>query len=159
MTMDERKNAIRDLEDRKQADIEARNQLLENLGETLFRRIGDGNPFSDLESQEGGGENPGAILGEYRRLQKEIADSAGIIKGLEEDIIKLKELEGKIFTREEERSRLEKELEEVYTRLGKALLSASGLGTPTDWNEVKGASPLEELLSRSSSISRIERLP
>jgi hypothetical protein len=115
--MDERKKQIRELEDKKRADIAARGQLLERLGETLFQRIGEGEPFPQAS-----GDTPGGILAEYRKLQKEIADSADSIKGLEADILKLKELEGEIFAKEEEHSRLEKELGEVYIRLGKALL-------------------------------------
>jgi hypothetical protein len=59
--MDERKSVIKDLEEKKGILIDTRNRLLEGLGETLFQRIGEGEPFSD--GQSGG---PGVILAEYR---------------------------------------------------------------------------------------------
>ena len=116
--MDERKKIIRELEDRKRTDIEARSRLLEGLGETMLQRIGEGEPFPATAD----GQTPGGILADYRKLQKEIADSAALIKGLEEDTLKLKALEGEIFAKEEEHSQLEKELGEIYVQLGKALI-------------------------------------
>jgi chromosome segregation ATPase len=117
--MDERKNIIRDLEVKNQADHKARNQLLEGLGEGMFQKIGDDEPF--LEHTK---NSPGGILAEYRRLQGEIAESALAIKSLEADALKFKELEDEISAKEKEVSRFEKELEEVHVRLGKALLEA-----------------------------------
>ena len=157
MPMDERKNNIKDLEGKKHADIEARNRLLECLGEALLQRIGEGEPFT-----ENSGDTPGALLAEYRVLQKEIAESADMIKSLEKEILQLKELEEAISAKEAEKSRLEEELGEAHSRLGKALLEdpdfhdASGLSrrqeesllAKIDEQEVK----LEELEEREGGI-------
>jgi len=117
--MDERKSIIKDLEAKKRILNDARNHLLEGLGESLFQRIGDEEPFSD--SQAG---SAGAVLLEYRGMQKEIADSTGAIKSLELDIIRLKELEGRIAAIETEQSLLKGELVQVHVRIGMAVLGA-----------------------------------
>ena len=126
--MDDRKKIIRELEDKKYSDTEARNELLAGLGETLLQRMGENEDFP-----EGSESTPGSEVGilareaaEYRRIQKEIAESADLIRELEADILKLKDLEGRIFTAEEEHARLEKELRDLYMRLGKGLLADSG---------------------------------
>ena len=117
MLMDERKTIIRELEEKKRANTEARGRLLEGLGEALIQRMGEEDTFP---------ATAGEILTEYRRLRKEIADSAETIKGLEADILRLKELEDEISAKEEENSRLTKEFGEACTRLGKELLSGQG---------------------------------
>ncbi|MDR0496254.1 MAG: hypothetical protein LBH42_01415 [Treponema sp.] len=117
--MDDRKAVIRELEEKNRADTEARKRLFERLGETLIQRIGEGAPFL-----ENAGETPGGLLAEYRKLLKDIAESEDIIKSLEADIHRLKELEEEISGKEGELSRLRKELDEVNGRLGKALLEA-----------------------------------
>jgi hypothetical protein len=117
--MDERKSIIKDLEGKKRILIDTRNRLLEGLGEALFQKIGDGEPFSD--SQAG---SAGAVLLEYRGMQKEIADSTGSIKSLELDIIRLKELEGRVAAIETEQSLLKGELAQLHVRIGMAALGA-----------------------------------
>ena len=119
--MEDKKAAIRELEEKNRADAADRRRLFEKLGGVLFRKIGEEEPFS-----ENSGETPGGILAEYRRLQGEIAESEDIIRSLEADISRLKELEEEITGKEEELSRFEKELEEVNMQLGKALLGAPG---------------------------------
>lgn len=116
--MDARKTTIKELEGKKQADFEARKRLLEGLGETLFQRIGSENPFT-----ESVGNTPGGLLTEYRRLHKEIAESAEMIKFLENEILKLKELEKAISEKEAEKSRIDLALAEVHTMLGLALFN------------------------------------
>ena len=120
--MDERKNNIRELEEKNSADSEARKLLLEGLGETLISRIGEEEPFRGKAGTIPGVDTPGAVLEEYRQLQKEIAESSGIITSLEADSLKLKELEAVISEKEKELSRFEKEREEVNANLGKLLL-------------------------------------
>jgi len=110
--MDNRKTKIKDLETKKTADTRTRNKLLEELGGALFGRIGEGESLS--------GDAAG-VLTEYRGLQKDIADSEDIIKSLEEEVSKLKELEEAISVREDEKSRLDKELDEAYAGIGKIL--------------------------------------
>ena len=115
--MDERNRLIRELENRKNSDTEARNRLLEGLGQGLIQRIGKEEPF--MENPPG---TPGAVLMEFRELEREIAESEDIIKSLEGDIQRLKELEAAISAKEEDESRIAKELEEIQFQLGKALL-------------------------------------
>ena len=135
--MDERKKTIRELEDKMMAGTEARNRLFEGLGEALFVKIGDGTPFP-----EESGNTPGGILADYRTLQKEVAESEEIIKGLEADVVRLKELEESIFLKEKDQSLLEKELDGIHTQLGKTLLKDSD-----DVNDVS-KSQEEDLLAR-----------
>ena len=118
----DRKSSIRELEDKKRLLREARNRLLEGLGETLLLRVGEETPFPDAQ-----GDSPAAVLAEYRRLQREIAESVGMIKSLEADIVRLKELEEIISAREEEESLLEKELDRLYVSLGMVLLQEPDL--------------------------------
>jgi len=120
--MDERKTVIKELEEKKKTLAEDRNRLLQGLGETLLQRIGDAEPFSD--TQVG---SPGAVLAEYRRMQKEIADSTAAIRSLELDILRLKELEERITAIEGEQSLLKGELAAVHTRIGMAALKAPDL--------------------------------
>jgi len=115
--MDERKSTIRLLEEKNKSDTEERNRLLEGLGETLLTGTGEGElPLFNS------GDRPGAVLVEYRRLQKEIAEAMVSIKSTEAAIKRLKELEEAISGVEEDCSRLEKKLGEVHIELGKALL-------------------------------------
>ena len=119
--MDERKNIIRELEEKKNADTEERNRLLEALGETLIKRIGETEPFTE-KADGSSGDTPGTVLEEYRLIQKEVAVSTEIIKSLEADTQKLKEVETEISEKEKEKTRVEKELEEAAGTLGKQLL-------------------------------------
>jgi len=116
--MDERKSIIRELEEKKRADTEARDRLLGGLGETLIKKMEEGGSFP---------ESAGGILAEYRGLRNEIAVSGDTIKSLEAEGLRLKELEDGISAKEGELSRLTKDFVEACTRLGKALLGA-GLG-------------------------------
>ena len=115
--MEEGRNKIRDLETKISSDSKTRNQLLEGLGEAVFNRIGDKEPFTNESA-----DAPGVVLAEYRKLQKEIDESYELIKTLEKEVLRLKELEDTIFAREQEKSRFEDELEGVHADLGKALL-------------------------------------
>ena len=124
--MDDRKSLIKELEEKKKTLAEERNSLLQGLGETLLQRIGDAEPFSD--SQAGG---PGAVLAEYRRMKKEIAESNDGIKSLELDNIRLKELEERISAIENEQSQLKEELAQAHTSIGKATLNAQDLNDIT----------------------------
>ena len=128
--MDDRKSIIRELEDRKKADTETRNRLLEGLGETLLLRIGEWEPFLGSSPQaETGGEKPGVILTEFRKHKKDIAESEENIRAIEAAIQRFKELEESISGKTEELSRLEKSLEGVYVKLGKELLAVPGEDT------------------------------
>ena len=116
--MDERKNTIKELEEKKRTLSELRSRLFEGLGEALIQRIGEEEPF--LENT---GDKPGGILTDYRKLQNEISESNEKIKVLEADAQKLKDIEVEISEKESEKFQLSKELEDVNVRLGKALLA------------------------------------
>ena len=146
--MDERRNNIRDLEAKKSSDTKTRDQLLEGLGEILFRRIGDGEPFTN-----DAGDEPGVLLAEYRKLHKEIDDSSKLILSLEKEVLRLKELEETISAREEEKTRLEGELEEVHAGLGKALLEDPDFIDPTGVVKRQEEALLDRISSEESSIS------
>ena len=118
--MEDRRAIIRELEDKNKADTQAVNKLYEDLGEALFQRIGEGEPFADGE-----GDSPGGILAEFRKLHSEIAESRDIIKSLEGDIQRLKELEAEISEKETEQTRLENEFDEVNVQLGKFLMETA----------------------------------
>jgi hypothetical protein len=120
--MDDRRSVIKELEEKKRTLAESRNRLLQGLGETLIQRIGEGEPFPDSQADGSGG--PGAVLAEYRRMKKEIAESDSAIKSLELDIIRLKEIEERISAIEGEQSLLKGELAPVQVRIGMAVLNA-----------------------------------
>lgn len=152
--MDERKTVIRELEGKKKADIEARNRLLEGLGLALLQRIGEEYTFEDTShpSQDSSGDTPGVILAEYRGLQREIAESMDIIKSLEADIQRLKELEEEISTGEEEKSRLERELADIHVRIGKAFLEAAG------FDDLAGSSRQQEKILQAKIDEQEKKL-
>jgi chromosome segregation ATPase len=110
ITMDNRKKQIDDLEKQKRENRASLDVLLAHLGEGLLGRIGEGAEpaFEDI--------------GEYRRLQREIADSGAAIQKVEEQIRQFRELEEKIEQREREDSARSKELAGLYGRLGRLLL-------------------------------------
>jgi len=120
--MDERRNIIREYEKKTIADTAERNRLLADLGKTLLQRIADDEPFPKET-----GNTPGAVLADYRLLQKEAAETAENIKSLEEDLLLLKDLDQKISSGAEEQAGLEKELAEDYVQFGKLLLELPGL--------------------------------
>jgi len=123
--MDERKKNIAEMTEKNRSDSEARNRLLEGLGENLLRKIGEEEPFTGNS-----GNTLGGVLTEYRRLQKDNAESVEIIRSLEEDAGKLKEVEQKIGDVEGKKAGLENDFSEACALLGKALL-----GTP-DFNDL-----------------------
>jgi chromosome segregation ATPase len=127
--MDERKRSIRELETKRLQDLEGRDLLLGNLGETLIRRLeGKKRPARNLPAKEPdnpeAGDSPAGALGEYQRLLKEIADSGELIKTIEEEIQKLKELEDQINAKEEENSACVKELAGLYEQIGGLVLGS-----------------------------------
>ena len=127
--MEDRRNIIKDIEEKKRADVDARNRLLEGLGETLLGRIGEDDPFSSSSAEA----PPRSILLEYRRLQNELSESNDIIKSLNDDILRIKELEEKISVREDEYAELERELIDIYTQFGKLLLGEQNIDGSGDY--------------------------
>ena len=149
-TMDNRKSKIKELETKKASDTKARNKLLEELGDALFARIGDNEPFIDSGAAAD-------ALTEYRGLQKDIADSADIIKSLDEEVIKLKELEEAISVREEEKARLDKELEEVHVGLGKALFEDPDFHDATGTSRRQEENLLDKIKEQESKLEELDK--
>ncbi|MCL2601845.1 MAG: hypothetical protein FWD91_03430 [Treponema sp.] len=117
--MDERKAVIRDLEEKKRTDTDARNRMLEELGEVLIGKLNDGHFYT---------EAIGAIFAEYDEFKKEIAGAEEAIKALEADNLQMKELDDTISSGEAKHSQLTKELSEVCGVLGKALSQTQVFG-------------------------------
>jgi chromosome segregation ATPase len=105
--MDERKRTIGELELKKKESLRSLGAAYEDFGETLFGRAG------------GEEDLLGADSGEYLRLQKEIADSEGLIKLAEADTRRLKELEGEILAKEREHGALASEIQVAAANLGR----------------------------------------
>ncbi|MCL2006464.1 MAG: hypothetical protein FWG77_00100 [Treponema sp.] len=116
--MDERRNTIKELEEKKRTLAETRNNLFRQLGETLLQRIGDGEYFTKEAD-----DRAGVILTEYRKHLSEISESVEIIKTLEIDGQRFKTLDDEIALKETEKFQVTGELEEIFVRLGKAMLA------------------------------------
>jgi SMC interacting uncharacterized protein involved in chromosome segregation len=113
--MDERKISIRDLEEKKRETLEKLAELRESWGETVFSRL-------DAEdSDRFAGE-----LGQYRHFLATIAVFRGRIRTLEEDALRLQELE--LALEEKNRGAAEKTgaLKKLYVSLGKTALQDDG---------------------------------
>ncbi|MDR2617786.1 MAG: hypothetical protein LBC62_02840 [Treponema sp.] len=120
--MDERKKIIRDLEDKKQADLEGINRLLENLGETLLVRHGADQDREDVSLPESPAGNPARACAEYRGLLKEIAENGDSIKSIEADIQRIKELEQEIAHKEKQNLENSRDISLLYDQLGQYVL-------------------------------------
>jgi uncharacterized coiled-coil protein SlyX len=114
--MDERKKTIRELESQRQEVSRSVNLMLEDLGESLLDRLGKD------ESALSPAPEDTLCLKEYRRLLGEIADSEALIKTIEADVDRLKEIEGQITRKEQQSSGHTKNLSDFYARLGELVL-------------------------------------
>jgi chromosome segregation ATPase len=101
--MDERKKTIKDLENRKKADLASMDALLVQLGEALLPRMQDEVP-------------------EYRLLTQDIHDSEESIQAAQANIARLKQLDEDIRGKEHENSELNKTISLLYTRIGELVL-------------------------------------
>jgi tetratricopeptide (TPR) repeat protein len=99
---------------------------LESLGETLFRRMEEKKVISDKNVPATGAseDTPQGALVEYRRLQKETADSREMIKNIETETLRLKEIEESLNGKEEENSVQIKELTGLYEQIGELVLDS-----------------------------------
>ena len=149
--MDDRKKIIRELEEKNWADSEARNRLLEGLGETLLLRIEGGQSF--LLNVD---EKPGMLVVEYRKQLKEIAEAMENIKSNEAAIEQIKELEAEISGKEEEYSRLEKRLSEVYLELGKELFVSLDSGSIAGASRQQEEALLEKINEQEIKLKELE---
>ncbi|MDR1410711.1 MAG: hypothetical protein LBI91_00735, partial [Spirochaetaceae bacterium] len=107
--MDERKRAIKDLENRKKAELASADALLIQVGEALLPRMRDEMP-------------------EYRLLTQDIYDSGESIKAAQADIARLKQLEDDIHRKEQDSSGLGKGIFLLCTRLGETVLQDPEFG-------------------------------
>jgi chromosome segregation ATPase len=102
--MDERKKIIRDLEDKRREALGSVDLMWENLGASLLPH---------LEQDDNS---------EYRRLLREISDSEERIHVIEEDLVRLRNLEDTIQKEELESAGQAKELSKHYSQLGENIL-------------------------------------
>jgi len=116
--MDERKKTIKLLEGQKKEARLSRDLLLEKLGEILLGRINETNSYPSEISK---------YTEEYRRLNKEIADSQTYISITEKGMIRLKELEATITVLEQKQSKQTEELSKLHIQLGKLIMEEPGL--------------------------------
>ncbi|MDR1618895.1 MAG: hypothetical protein LBS06_07610 [Treponema sp.] len=120
--MDERIKTIGELESGRQEVLDSLNLLLEDLGETLMGRAG-----------EGGGAPGKAERAEYHRLLEEIDNAAGLVGKIEEDTVHLGELDESIRQTEEDTAAVKKDLSASHRKLGEAVLEGDAyadLGAP-----------------------------
>jgi predicted RNase H-like nuclease (RuvC/YqgF family) len=107
--MDERKKTIKDLENRKTADLASADLLLIQLGEAVLPRIQDKVP-------------------EYRSLTREIQDLEEGIRAAQADIARLEELDEDIRKKEQDDSELGRKISPLYTRIGELVLQDPAFG-------------------------------
>ncbi|MDR1505571.1 MAG: hypothetical protein LBI67_00560 [Treponema sp.] len=105
------RRAIRELDEKRREFLRFRDKTLENLGESLFRRLTDG-AFPDEESG-------------YRRFRQEIADSEQAIAAIKDALAGIRLLNEEINIKKEEQLDRKEEREILLTALGKELFSGS----------------------------------
>ncbi|MDR1899038.1 MAG: hypothetical protein LBQ55_03420 [Treponema sp.] len=110
--MDDRMKTIGELESGRQEVLDSLNLLLEDLGEALLSRGGAEDTGVPGKTDRAG----------YRRLLEQINDAAELVRKIEEDAVRLKDLEASIGRGEEELTAVRKGLAAAYRKLGKAVL-------------------------------------
>jgi hypothetical protein len=115
--MDDRKRQIGEAEQRRKEQVALLDSLLASVGQALFERTDDS--FQGLE-----GITP------YRRLRGDIAGWQEAILAAEEQLARLKELEEAVEAKEKDGSLCSKDIDALYTRLGKLLLEEPSDGSP-----------------------------
>ncbi len=110
--MDERKRVIKDLESRRRETTEALNLLYKDIGESVLLK---------LEAQGEKSDSNEIRLG-YRQIQKEINDSRGLIKAIQENMVKLKEVEEGVHQKEHLKGDFKRELALAYAKLGETVI-------------------------------------
>jgi chromosome segregation ATPase len=142
--MDDRKRAIADLEFKKKESLRSLEATYEDFGTTLFNRV---------SGQE-------ALLGEnaeeYLRLQKEIADSEGLIQLTEADTRRLKELEQEILAKEGEHTAFSGELLNVCADLGRDAVGDDAFSTPLGGLHQQISQLIPKLEDAKSKLDELE---
>jgi regulator of replication initiation timing len=113
--MDERKLSIRELEEKRGETRENLKRLLGTWGEALLARL-------DAENSD---RFPGE-LGQYRHFLETIALSRGHVRTLEENALRLRNLEKELEARGAAAAEKTGALTDLYARLGKTALSDDG---------------------------------
>jgi chromosome segregation ATPase len=108
--MEERRKNIKDLEQKKQAELRSVNLMLADLGESLLSR---------LKTGEG---DAGALFGEYQQLQQETADARTQIGAIQEEVLRLGQADEAAARNEQARSQVKQDLERLYYGLGEWVL-------------------------------------
>jgi predicted RNase H-like nuclease (RuvC/YqgF family) len=140
--MDDRKRRIEELEKIKKESRTSLDALLENFGENLYSRIQAPADFEDVA--------------QYRRLVKDIADSAAAIAAVEEQNRRFRELENTIEIKEQEEKERSRELTGVFRKLGKALLDSGDYDDYTSIFREQATALSAKLDSLESRIGELE---
>ncbi|MDR0400767.1 MAG: hypothetical protein LBH51_07460 [Treponema sp.] len=142
--MDDRKRTIADLESRKKESLRSLEAMYEDFGATLFNRH---------SGQE-------ALLGEsaeeYLRLQKEIADSEGLIQLTEADTRRLKDLEQEILTKERAHTALSEEIFKACADVGRDAAGDNAFSTLLGGLYLQISQTIPKLEDARSKLDEIE---
>jgi chromosome segregation ATPase len=140
--MNYRKKNIGELENKKQESLRSLDLILEDFGGLLLNRTG-------------GEDFPAEEAGEFRRLRQEIGDSESLIKTIEADTLRIRELDEAINSREREQAVRSRELSGLYIALGKRVLE----GSPSGDFAVMDRQRADALIVKIESLeSRLEEL-
>lgn len=148
-SMDERKKTIRELAEKKREARSASDLILEELGLALLARTA-------LPGEDAGDEFPfSTYTAEHRRILKEIEDTGALIKTIEADTLRLRELEEEASSKEGENSGYIRELSDLYTGLGEILINDPAFASDTGFFRQQ----IEDLIPRIKSLEgRLEDL-
>jgi len=141
--MDDRKKRIEDLIKNSQESRASLDTLLENFGETLYKRTGEERAdFDDIN--------------QYNIYLQDIVESNAAIIKIEEKNRRYKELEEAINEREFKEKERAKEMSAIYRRLGKALLENSDYDDFTSLFKEQADALSNKLSSLETRISELE---
>ncbi|MFP3090279.1 hypothetical protein LQZ21_08125 [Treponema sp. TIM-1] len=118
--MEERQKNIKDLEQKKQAELRSMALMREDLGKSLLSRMKTG---------EGDAEG---LFGEYRRIQQETADSQALIGTIQEELVRLGQLDEAAARNEQALSQVRQGLGRLYYGLGEWVLEDDAPGEFTE---------------------------
>ena len=127
--MEDKKKTLKDLETSKADTLKVLDGLLEKLGESLISRMdkADSVPAEDKSADSAAeGDSPSVLLGEKKRILKEISDSEVLKNSIEADLFNLGKLEDEINKKEREKSEKSREIPPVYSEMGRLILRDPG---------------------------------
>lgn len=139
-SMNERKQTIRDLSERKKEYLQALDSVWEQLGSCILEQ----NPDKELE------EHAAHEVSEYSRLKRDIQESESVKSRIHNILQRIQELKETEHTEKKTKDRIQKDIESTRIELGKAVLD--------DMASVKLASIEPYAQTRELILSRIREL-